>query len=193
MPSLYKSLKLSYGSKNTQQKEMKREGYQFDSMLSNGNQQVYFNPSNKKLLVSIAGTHNLRDIGTDIYLGMGHLKDTNRYKEADRVLHQAKTKYGVSSASVVGHSLGSSIGAYVSSANDKFTGLDGGYTIGQKTRSYNGNHENYRTQGDLVSIMGANATNMKTIKNPNVKTGVVIMDALRAHNVENIKNTKINV
>ena len=35
------------------------------------NQQVYYNPNEKKLLMSVAGTHNLRDVGTDFMLGIG--------------------------------------------------------------------------------------------------------------------------
>ena len=99
--SLHDVLKNSYAKNKS--KSMK--GYNLDEKLSNHNQQVYYNPTNKKLLYSIAGTHNLSDVGTDFYLGIGKLKNTNRYKEADNTLKQAKQKYGVSSATVTGHSL----------------------------------------------------------------------------------------
>ena len=97
---LHDVLKNSYAKNKS--KSMK--GYNLDEKLSNHNQQVYYNPTNKKLLYSIAGTHNLRDVGTDFYLGIGKLKNTNRYKEADKTLKEAKRKYGVSSASITGHS-----------------------------------------------------------------------------------------
>jgi hypothetical protein len=193
MVSVYKALNLSYQDMDKQRKSMKEDGYNYDSMMSNNNEQVYYNPSSNKLLMSIAGTHNISDWGTDLYLAAGHLKDTSRYKEAERTLHDAKTKYKVGEAAIVGHSLGASIGSGVASSKDHFTGLNAGYTIGQKTRSNHGNHNQYRNEGDLVSILGANATHMHTLKNPNIKTGVIPLDILRAHNVRNIKNSNLKI
>ena len=45
-------------------------GYNLDLKLSNHNKQVYYNPDHKKLFVSVAGTHNARDWGTDFFLGI---------------------------------------------------------------------------------------------------------------------------
>ena len=73
---LHDVLKNSYSNKHREN----MNGYKLDKELSNHNQQVYYNPDHKKLVVSVAGTHNLRDWGTDIFLGSGKLKDTNRYK-----------------------------------------------------------------------------------------------------------------
>ena len=124
--SLHTALKNSYKPQNTLGK-----GYILDDELSNDNQQVYVNrKKNNKLLVSVTGTHNLSDIGTDVYLGLGKLKDTNRYKEADSTLEKAKKKYNKSKATIIGHSLGASIGSYIKKRNDRFIGLDAGYTIG---------------------------------------------------------------
>ena len=180
--SLYDTLKNSY-SKDPKQN---MNGYQ----LSNHNQQVYYNPQHKKLVVSVAGTHNLRDWGSDLYLGLGKLKDTNRYKEAKSVYDKAKAKYNPMQATAVGHSLGNSIANYITSGNDKSVGLDGGFTIGQKERS---NATNYRTSGDVVSALGANQRNMNTLRSPNIRTGIGLIDALRSHNVDNIKNQGILV
>ena len=165
-------------------------GYQLDKSLSNHNQQVYYNPQHKKLVVSVAGTHNLRDWGTDFYLGLGKLKDTNRYKEAKSIYDKAKAKYNPLQSSAIGHSLGNSIANYITSGNDKSVGLDGGFTIGQKERS---NATNYRTSGDVVSALGANQSNMNTLRSPNIRTGIGLIDALRSHNVDNIKNQGIMI
>ena len=70
MVSLHNVLKNSYKSKPA--KNM--NGYELDKLLSNHNQQVYYNPNEKKLLLTVAGTHNLRDVGTDFMLGIGKLK-----------------------------------------------------------------------------------------------------------------------
>jgi hypothetical protein len=220
---LHDVLKRSYASKEEQKKgfhNKRGKGYDYDEDLSNDNQQVYYNKKKKKLLVSVAGTHNLSDVGTDAYLAMGHLKDTNRYKEAENVLNKAKSKYGVDSATVVGHSLGGSISQYIAGSKDKAITLDKGATIGQKTRS---NENAYRTKGDAVSLLNANSTRMTTLDKPNnkpktwigaigsaiyntpkmiVEKGLntatnglygVAKSALEAHNVDNIKDENIFV
>ena len=183
---LHDVLKNSYSNKHREN----MNGYKLDKELSNHNQQVYYNPDHKKLVVSVAGTHNLRDWGTDIFLGAGKLKDTNRYKEAKSVYDKAKNKYNPMQSTAVGHSLGSSISNYITSGNDKSVGLDGGYTIGQKTRS---NSTQFRSSGDVVSALGANQKNMTTLKSPNIRTGIGLVDALRSHNVSNIAGAGITV
>ena len=183
---LHDILKNSYSNKHKEN----INGYKLDKELSNHNQQVYYNPEHKKLLVSVAGTnpYNLRDWGTDFYLGIGKLKDTNRYKEAKSIYDKAKNKYNPMQSTAVGHSLGSSIANYITSGNDKSVGLDGGYTIGQTPRN---NSKQYRTEGDIVSLLGANQNNMTTLKSPSIRTGVGIVDALRSHNVNNISHNGI--
>ena len=42
------------------------------------------------MLVNVAGTHNLKDVITDVNLAFGNLKNTSRYKEAKKVLEKAK-------------------------------------------------------------------------------------------------------
>ena len=185
--SLYDTLHYSYQPLKQQKNFYKDKGYYLDKKLSNDNQQVLYNPTTKKLLYNIAGTHNLKDWGTDAYLLAGKLKDTNRYKEADKNLQQAKQKYGVSNATITGHSLGGAIGNYIAKNNDKAYLLDEGATFGQKQRN-NDNHQHFRTRGDLVSALVSNHSNVKTLPNRNVSK-----DFLRAHNVENIKNENIYV
>jgi hypothetical protein len=186
--SLHEVLKNSYADRKKQQKDLKKYGYDFDSMLSNGNQQVYYNPNDKKLLFSVTGTHNLSDWGTDAYLLAGKLKDTNRYKEADQRLKEAKQKYNVDNATVVGHSLGGTIGGYIASKGDDVYTLDKGATFGQPVKQ---NENAFRTSGDVVSILDANATHMKTLDNPNISTGILPVDILNAHFKDNIKDANI--
>ena len=182
MVQLYNALKASYKPTD---KLGKKGQYVKDKELSNDNEQVYYNKKKKKLLYSVSGTHNLKDWGTDLYLGLGHLKDTNRYKEADEVLKKAKEKYHPRKTVGVGHSLGGSIVGYL--PVDKSTTLDKGATLFQPTQQ---NEKAYRTKGDVVSMFG---TGIKTLKNPNIKTGILPIDALKSHNVENIKRSNIFV
>jgi hypothetical protein len=192
MTSLHSVLKNSYKNPKDSAKDMERSGYIQDAGLSNDNQQVYFNPKDKKLLVSVAGTHKLKDWGTNLWLAGGGLKSTNRYKEADNILKKAKEKYKVPNATVVGHSLGGAIASNIASkaGGDKAITLDAGYTIGQKTRS---NTNAFRTAGDLVSLLGANAKHMTTLKNNSIRTGIRPLDVLNAHNVNQIRKEKIFV
>jgi uncharacterized protein YdcH (DUF465 family) len=184
---LHDVLKNSYAK--TKAKNMK--GYNLDESLSNHNQQVYYNPTKKSLLLSGTGTHNLSDIGTDIYLAAGHLKDTNRYKEAEKTLKKAKQKYGVDNAIITGHSLFGTIGSYIGNPEkDQIYTLDKGATIGQPIRK---GEKAYRTSGDLVSLLNANDPHIKNLINPNQQTGHFIKDALNSHNVDNIKNSNITI
>ena len=194
---LYDTLNSSYGDKKADS-NLEKKGYVKDKKLSNHNQQVWYNPRGKDLLVNVAGTHNLKDFGTDAYLAFGGLKSTNRYKQADKTLKEAKKFYQPKSTLVTGHSLGASIGAGITSKSDKFVGLDAGYTIGQKTRSNGGNHENYRTSGDVISALGANAKNMKTLKAPTKGVldyvGGPLYTAYKAHtDFSNIKDKQIRI
>ena len=189
--TLHKALKNSYASRDQQKGAFKNEGFVYDGDLSNDNEQVYYNPNQKKLLYTVTGTHNLSDWGTDLYgvLG-GNLKNTNRYKEASRVLEKAKKRYNPQQTSIASHSLGGSISQYIAGKNDKVFTLDKGATFGQKSRP---NEKAYRTSGDLVSVLNANSKNMTTLKNPNYKTGIFPVDAYLSHNVDNIKKNNIFV
>jgi hypothetical protein len=183
--SLYDTLHYSYQPLKEQKNFYKDKGYYLDKKLSNDNQQVLYNPTSKKLLYNIAGTHNLKDWGTDAYLLFGKIKDTNRYKEAEETLKQAKQKYGLNNATITGHSLGATLGNYIAKPQDKSFLLDEGATFGQKIRN-NDNFKHYRTQGDLVSVLTDGQSNQTTLRNKNW-----LKDPLTAHHVENIKNEKI--
>lgn len=146
--SLHSVISNSYAKKSKQAKGLEKDGYVYDHELSNHNQQVYYNPEKKKLITSVAGTHNWSDVGTDIYLAAGKLKKTNRYKEAHSTLRKAKAKYNPSESSVVGHSLGGAIASRIGQKEDKIITYNKGATIGEKKRK---NETHIHTTGDIVS------------------------------------------
>ena len=189
---LHKVLKLSYDNNEQHQQKMKKNGYAYDSMLSSKNEKVYYNPTQNKLLVSVAGTDKFspRDIITDVYLGLGKLQDTSRYKHAHQTILDAKKKYNVQNATLVGHSMGACVISYAGSKGDTIYTLDKGATIGTKTRS---RERAYRSAGDAVSALAANAKNMTTLGSNNYLKDGVVMGALKAHNVSNIKQNKIYI
>lgn len=182
---LHDVLKNSYADSSSQSSFGADKGYEFDKDLSNHNQQVYFHPQDKKLVMSVTGTHNASDILTDARVMAGGLKNTDRYKQAEATLQNAKTKYGVDSATIAGHSLGGLVGSYIAGGNDKVYTLDKAQTIGNRNSK---NESAYRTAGDVVSLLGAG--NIKTIGKGNVLTGG-ISGALSSHNISNIKNAGI--
>jgi hypothetical protein len=201
---LAKALKIGYMDKNQQEKKMSKRGYVRDNELSSGDHQAYINKKNGKLLFNVTGSHNLSDAVTDGYLAFGGLKNTKRYKEADKMLKKAKEKYHPTSTSVIGHSLGGSIAGLISSKSDHVTTLDKGATIGSRIRS---NENGFRTAGDAVSVLNSNSKRMTTLKNDNKKGSLVgnvlggitggifnrAIDAYKAHDINNIKNEKIFV
>jgi hypothetical protein len=192
MTSLYNALKSGYKNKEIQSKKLKEDGYIRDDALSSGNHQAYYNPTTKKLKFNVTGTQNFSDVITDGYLALGGLKNTTRYKEADKMLKAAKNKYNVSSADVTGHSLGGSIAGLISSKNDHVTTLDKGATFGSRIRS---NENAYRSSGDVVSLLNSGSKRMTTLKTPNsnILWNGIGGQILKNHDVDNIKNEKIFV
>ena len=207
-PTLHEIIKNSYDKNKAPQ----MGGYEYDAQLSNSTHQTYYNQKEKKLLFSVTGTRgpHLGDWIDNVKLGLGYgFKESNRYKESHKALRDAKSKYGVGNATVVGHSQGGYTAQHISSAGDKVLTLDKAATIGGKLKS--GDH--YRTQGDLVSVLDTGKTHMKTLSNPHkgsllgtiFKAGVSLAtgnplfgfsaahDILRSHDVDNIKDNKIFV
>lgn len=199
--NLSKVLKVGYKSKEKQGKVLSQYGYKIDNQLSNANEQVYYNKDKKKLLYNVTGTHSAADVITDGFLALGHLKDTSRYISADENLKKAKTKYGVQNATITSHSLGGSIGQGIAGSNDTLYSLNAGYTIGQKTKGQN--QHNYRTNGDVVSLLGSKAKNITTINREENKSilgsfvsgGLIGVgkNLLSSHKPETIRNQHIFV
>jgi hypothetical protein len=182
-PTLHEVLKLSYANRDLQQKGLKHHGYNYDSRFSNDNHQVYYNPNEQKMIFSVTGTNKPSDWGTNAYLALGKLKDTDRYKESHKALREAKAHYNPKSVSITGHSQGATTASYISSPDDKVYTLDKAVTIGQ---SYRPNEQAYRTKHDVVSILGVNNKNMTTLENKNLFKNIITN-----HNIDNIKNEKI--
>jgi hypothetical protein len=88
------------------------------------------------------------------------------------------------------YSLGGFIAGNISSKNDKVYTLDKASTIGQRVKK---GEKALRTSGDVVSLLNYNSKHMNTLKNNNIKTGIIPIDIYNAHNVNNIKNEKIFV
>ena len=159
--NLYNALNASYMSVPEAKKLLAKYDYYVNERLSTPDVKVAWNPVTKKLLVVGAGSHKLSDVGTDIYLAAGKLKQTNRYKEAKHILNEAKKAYNVDSATIAGHSLFGTIASYIGSKKDKVITYNKGATIGQGSRA---NETAIRSAGDVVSALASGNKNMTTLK-----------------------------
>lgn len=155
-----KILKSGYSSNEEARDELIKYGYVLDKKLSSHNQKVFFNPKTNRLLMTVAGTHNYNDVITDLRLLAGDLKNTNRYKEAKKVLEKSRVLYPSASEKVdiVSHSLGGSIGSRIGKNKDNIISYNKGSTFGEISRL---NEKSYRTAGDLVSLLAPNTETLE--------------------------------
>jgi hypothetical protein len=105
--------------KNSYSPKSELGSYMRDPELSGKRQQVYIDEENKQLLFSVAGTRSGTDIYNDLRLATGGLKNTNRFKSADKTLKDAKELYPDYATTIVGSSLGGSIAGRLGGANDR--------------------------------------------------------------------------
>jgi hypothetical protein len=179
MINLYDAINSPYSSSNKSvqisQKNIENKGYIKDNSLSTNNQIVYVNNKDKKILYNVAGSHNIYDFFVaDVQLLQGKLKDSNRYKEAEKFLKLTKDKYKGYKIILTGHSLSGAIVNCIANIedDDQVYTLNAVYTIGQNTLEHK-NYHNYSVEGDIVSKIGKGPSFCKTIKNNNLKKGIL--------------------
>lgn len=190
MVQLYDALRASYGHSDGIN-NLRKKGFNKDSSLSNGNQQVFVNPTKKKVVYTVAGTHNLSDWATDARMMVGGLKNTGRYKEAKQTLEKTRNKYKDYKFEIAGHSLGGSIAKNIASRGDKMAVYDAGY-VGEKIRN-NPGQKHYRTYGDLVSIFSENAHHQINLAPAKKAPFIFMSNALTSHDLGQIKNKHIKI
>lgn len=86
------------------------EGYDVDRELSNVDRTTWLNKRTGHATVVYRATDptNMRDLGTDALLAFGLEHKSSRFKHAEEVAQQAKSKYG-DNVHLAGHSLGGSL------------------------------------------------------------------------------------
>ena len=191
--SLYKALKAGYTRDlEKQQKALKRYGFIVDKELTNAREHVVaYNPNRKKLLYISQGTDptSIKDIATDLALGVGQLKSTARYKEEKEALDKARAKYQVGDENLVvaGHSLGGSIANYITPSGAKAYTYNPAYTPAQKVRE---NVTNIRMAGDIFSRLAPEETT-KTLANTSATEFGDKSDILLTHGLEGAKQSGV--
>ena len=85
------------------------DGFIQDEKLSTKTSKVYINPETGQAVVAHKGTSGFTDWFNNAVYAVGGRKAykmTGRYKEAEKVQHQAEKKYGKDKVSTIGHSQG---------------------------------------------------------------------------------------
>lgn len=174
------------------QRKLGKHGYEVDRELSDPRERVVaYNKDKGKILFIENGTDptNLKDLKTDVGLGLGKLPQDKRIANAKEALVKAKDKYkAVNGTVLVAHSLGAGITNSIAGGGDKVINYNPAYTIGQKARD---NVVNYRTKGDVVSLF-APSSNTKVLEN-NVQSKGGVDHLLKTHELENIRKEGIFV
>lgn len=193
---LQKALKLSYVTSDAKRaKALKRYGYVLDKELSTPERLVAYSPFKKDILYVPRGTElksgghifDNPDLKTDIILGTGGLKQTQRYKDEENTLLKARQKYKEDKVVFVGHSLGGGlVNALPSRSQDKVI------TYNAPILKAKRNAVHYRTEGDIFSFLNKEAV---TLPNTNPTGPVPFLGRyiLDAHTVDNLKNQPIFV
>jgi hypothetical protein len=170
--------------------KLNKQGFIIDKSLSSRNQQVFYNPKEKKLIYNVSGSHSLHDwLVTNPYLAVGKLKQTRRYQQAHQGLRQAKEKYKIP-ALVTGSSLGGAVASGIGQKEDRIVTYNKGATFGQKTRDI---ETSYRIRDDPVSVLSSFDKNTKTLSNNNVKTPFTLLNSYNSHMAHNLKGRNIIV
>jgi hypothetical protein len=143
-------IKNSYKDKSKQKSNI--GGYERDATLSGNRAQVYHNKDNGKTVVSHTGTNSLRDWMTDFQYATGNLKDTKRYKHAEKIQREAEAKYGRENISTTGHSLGGKLAQNLGKKTDHI------YTVNtpvlpSELLDKRKNQTDIRSRGDWTSIL----------------------------------------
>lgn len=87
-------------------------GYHLDKKLSTEHSQVWVKKD--KVIVSFRGTANKSDLKTDLKI-ISLSRNDKRFKEAEELTKKLISMYGKKNISITGHSLGGTIGRYISS------------------------------------------------------------------------------
>jgi hypothetical protein len=140
---------LSNSYKDKDKQDAQINGLIRDDSLSGKRTQVYVNPLTNEATVSHRGTSGIHDVFTDVALSVGLLKNTKRYKHANKIQKQAEKKYDVTNT--IGHSLGAGIAEEVGKKS-KITTLNKPVGVHNVNKRVKKNQKDIKTSFDPISV-----------------------------------------
>ena len=124
-----------------------------DKSLSGQRAQVYQNSKTGQVVVAHRGSASIQDFGNDLkYVFGSDLKDTKRYKHAEKIQREAEAKYGADKVTTIGHSLGSLLDE-VGKNSHEIISLNKPIGLQDRGKDLLPNETAVRTQRDPVSIL----------------------------------------
>jgi hypothetical protein len=128
----------------------------------------------------------ITDVGHDLVTGLGGLKQTRRYEQERNALLKAREKYQPKDVVLTGHSLGGAMITAIAPPDSKAYTFNP-YSVGQAARP---NVMNFRSQGDVVSLLAPKETTTTLAPVPQVHDlpGNFL---LKAHAVDNARNAPV--
>ena len=164
-------------------KVRKVDNFHQDRDLSTKTSKVYVDPTTNQVVVAHKGTSGILDWGNNMIYALGGTsayKQTNRYKEAEKVQRSAEQKYGNQNISTIGHSQGG--------LQAELLGTKGNETItlNKATRPFantpSANQYDIHTIGDVVSSLNPfqNYNKQHDIKSN--------LNPLAAHAIDTLEN-----
>lgn len=189
---LYNALKAGYArNPKRASRYLKKYGYIVDRDLSDSREFITaYNPIENKVLHIANGTDPLsvRDVASDLLVGLGSFKDTARYRQEKNALEKARNKYKDAKMVIAAHSLGGQVAHNIAKSTDQVYTYNPAYAFNQRMRP---NFNNYRTDRDLFSVFSPEQ-NTTILDNPHEHQRFrPIQNILKAHDTENIRNAPI--
>ena len=181
--SLKDILEASYQPNREAKNTLEKGGYTLDPTLSTREHKVFIDESgNPNVVFRGTNTKSIKDIGSDILLGLGLSKYDPRQQTSNALVEQVKQKYG-KDPSLFGHSLGSSLAekAGLASGAEKVVTYNKPVTPSEMFNITPSNQTDIRTANDPVSFLSMfQSGNKKTIKGRK--------DLLKTHSLNPLKH-----
>ena len=143
-------LKSSYLNLQEAKNKLQGLGYVYDNELSTPESKVFLDKKGRPN-IAFRRTKNIKNLGTDLALGLGLEKYDNRFREAKHLTQLVEDKYS-RPANAFGSSLGGSL-AERSGAHGRIITHNKGVSPFDIAKTIGKNQTDYRNKNDLVSLL----------------------------------------
>ena len=165
-------------------------GFVLDTEISKGYNNVFYNSDTGEVVMTVAGTSDLKDWKNNLIYGVygrkGY-KETERFKTAKEIHDKAVAKYGEKNITILGHSQGG-LSAELLGGDDKQIITYNKATAPFVKNKVNENQTDLRVNRDIVSQLNRDLEN--TTKTINTK----FINPIKTHSINRLpKNWNFNL